>query len=97
MLNVRNAFAVALVLGATGLALPAASTSAAALPLAGLDPAVVRDGQAARMDQIRWGCGPWRCFWRPNNYYRPWGDGDDDGPRYGYGQRWGGDRPWRHW
>ena len=44
MLNVRNAFAVALVLGATGLALPAASTSAAALPLAGLDPAVVRDG-----------------------------------------------------
>jgi O-acetyl-ADP-ribose deacetylase (regulator of RNase III) len=89
-MSVRNALAVALVLGATALALPAASTSAAAMPLAGLDPAVVRDAQTAQtaqIDQVRWVCGPYRCFWRPNYYvYGGWG-----GPRWGY------HGPWRRW
>jgi len=93
MLNVRNALSVALVLGATALALPASTTSAAAMPLAGLDPAVVRDGQTAQIDRVRWVCGPYRCFWRPNYYaYGGWG-----GPRWGYGPGWGYRRPWRRW
>jgi len=94
-MSVRNTLAVALVLGATALALPAASTSAAAMPLAGLDPAVVRDGQTAQIDQVRWVCGPYRCFWQPNYYaYGGWGG---PGPRWGYGPGWGYHRPWRRW
>ncbi len=94
MLKFRNALGAALVLGATALALPASTTAAAALPLAGLDAGVVRDGQTvARIDRVRWVCGPYRCHWARNYYYgRPW--------RYGYGPRWGGPRPWgwrRHW
>ena len=75
MLNIRQVLGVALVVGATGLALPAASTSAAALPLPGLDAAVLRDGQgAAQVEQARWVCGPYRCFWRPNYWGGPgWG------------------------
>jgi hypothetical protein len=98
MLNLRQVLGVALVVGATGLALPAASTSAAALPLfgapVGVDRADLRDGQpAAQIEQARWVCGPYRCFWRPNywgggpGWRRPgWG-----GP--GYGWR-GGYRRW---
>jgi hypothetical protein len=28
----------------------------------------------AQVEQVRWVCGPWRCFWRPNywGFYRPW-------------------------
>ena len=87
--NIRNAFGVALVLGATGLALPAVSTSAAAMPFSGLDPAVVRDGQAgAQIEQARWVCGPFRCHWAPNY----WGYGY--GPGWGYGGGWRGRGGW---
>ncbi len=83
MLNVKKALSVALVVGAAGLSLPAASTAAAAMPLAGIDPAVVRDGQAgAQIEQARWVCGPYRCHWAP------WGYGPYYG--YGYGPGWGG-------
>ncbi len=86
---VRNTLAVALVLGATALALPAASTAAAAMPLAGLNNAVLQEGAAPQIDQVRWVCGPYRCFWRPNYYaYGAWG---------GPGPRWGYRRPWRRW
>jgi hypothetical protein len=89
MLNVKNAFATTLMLGATGLAFPAISTPAAALPLAGLDPAIARDaGPAGQIEQARWVCGPYRCWWRPNYYYGP-GYGYGYGPRWGYGRRWG--------
>jgi hypothetical protein len=90
MSNVRKILQLALVAGAAGLALPAASNTAAALPLAGLQSAVPRDGEtAARVEQARWVCGPYRCFWQPN-YWGPgprWGWGG--GPGWGRGQRWG--------
>jgi hypothetical protein len=83
MLNTRKTLAAALVLGATALALPAASTSAAAMPLGGLQPAILQAGQTPQIDQVRWVCGPWRCHWAPNYYrpnsYRPMG--------WGYGPR----------
>jgi hypothetical protein len=31
--------------------------------------AVLRDGQpGAQVEQARWICGPYRCFWRPNDW-----------------------------
>jgi hypothetical protein len=91
--NLRKALGVALVLGATALALPASTTSTAAMPLAGLDDGVVRDGQTAGIDQVRWVCGPYRCHWAPNYYYgwrRPyWGPRPYWGYRhYGWGRHW---------
>lgn len=90
MSNLRKIIHVALVAGAAGLALTAASGAASALPLAGLEPAIVRDGQpAVQFEQARWVCGPYRCFWRPNY----WGPGYG-GPGYG-GHGYGGHGP--HW
>jgi hypothetical protein len=87
MLNLKQALGVALVIGATGLTLPAA-----ALPLAGVEHAV-RDGQpAVRIEQARWVCGPYRCFWRPNYWGGPgWRGPGWGGPRYGWR---GGYRRW---
>jgi hypothetical protein len=88
--NLRKALGVALVLGATALALPASTTSTAAMPLAGLDDGVVRDGQTAGIDQVRWVCGPYRCHWAPNYYY-------GYGPGWGYRRGWGGGWRGRRW
>jgi hypothetical protein len=46
--------------------------------------------QLSLIQDARWVCGPFRCFWRPNFYgaygfYRPWWGW---GPRRGWG--------WRH-
>ena len=88
MLNLKQALGVALVMGATGLTLPAA-----ALPLAGVDRADLHDGQPeARIEQARWVCGPYRCFWRPNYWGGPgWRRPGWGGPRYGWR---GGYRRW---
>lgn len=91
MLNLKQAVGVALVMGAS-LALPAA-----ALPLAGVaagfDRADLRDGQpAARIEQARWVCGPYRCFWRPNYWGGGWRGPGWRGPGWGgpgYGWRGG--------
>jgi hypothetical protein len=53
---------------------------------------------ASNVEQVRWVCGPYRCWWRPNyygayGYYggpRYYGYG---GPRY-YGRPWGGRYRW---
>jgi hypothetical protein len=105
MLNLKQALGVALVMGATVLTLPAA-----ALPLggvaAGVERADLRDGQPdARIEQARWVCGPYRCFWRPNywgggpgwrgpGWRGPgWGGRGYGGPGYGgRGYGWGGGR-----
>ena len=78
---------------ASGLLLAAAAIfplKASAAPM--LDPGVARaaDTAQAGVENARWVCGPWRCWWRPNYYYphyrpwgyyhRPWG--------YGYGYGW---------
>ena len=66
---------------ASGLFLAAAAffpLKASAAPM--LDPGVARaaDTAPAGVENARWVCGPWRCWWRPNYYYapyyyRPWG------------------------
>jgi len=57
--------------------------SASAMPVSGL--ANASDEVATDLQQVRWVCGPFRCWWRPNYY-----------PYYGYA--WGGPRfyarPW---
>ena len=40
--------------------------------------------QVGQVEQARWVCGPFRCFWRPNYYGYGYG--------YGYGYRYPG---WR--
>ena len=57
------------------------ASSASAMPV-GLDSAVVTSATSAQIDNVRWVCGPYRCFWRPNY----WG-----------GPRWRPHRRWRRW
>lgn len=63
------------------------ATSASAMPVAPLP-----SDAATNIEQVRWVCGPYRCWWRPN-YYRSYGY-----PAYGYGfyprRHYGGG--WRH-
>jgi hypothetical protein len=53
--------------------------------------------QGMATEQVRWVCGPYRCFWRPNYWgyyrpYRPWGYYRPYRPwRYGFY------RPYRRW
>jgi hypothetical protein len=79
-----------LVAGGILCAATMAALPAAAMPVDN----IARASQAnANIDQVRWVCGPYRCWWRPNYYYGPrfyvaprvwWG------PRYRY-------RAWRRW
>ena len=64
------------------------TVSASALPINNLG--TIELGTEAQ--DIRWVCGPYRCWWRPNYYYG--GYGYYGGPRYyrgwgGYGYRGG--------
>ncbi len=74
-----------------GGALCAATT--AALPATALPVDSLAQSKLANVEQVRWVCGRYRCWWRPNYYaYGPrfyaaprvyWG------PRYRrYGRRW---------
>jgi len=69
-------------LGAAALCTAFIGTAATAMPVAPVAPT-----SAANVEQVRWVCGPYRCWWRPNYYYRGY---------YGYGyyprHRW----YWRH-
>jgi hypothetical protein len=58
---------------------------ASAMPANGLAPAAkqITDG----VQDVRWVCGPYRCWWRPGPYWG-WGGGWH---RWGW-RRWG----WRH-
>jgi hypothetical protein len=49
---------------------------------------------AASAQQVRWVCGPYRCWWRPGPVY--WG-GPVWGPRWGWRRGWGWHRGWRRW
>ena len=53
--------------------------------------------QVSNVDQARWVCGPWRCWWRPNYYVAPaYAYGYGPG-YYGYGGGWGWHRGWGGW
>jgi hypothetical protein len=89
-MKTRLNFAAALLAG--GLALGAGQ--ACAMPT--FDHALTTTPQAAQPEQVRWVCGPWRCFWRPNYFYRPFAF---YGPRPYWRPRpyWGFYRPYRPW
>ncbi len=72
----KIALVAATVLGAGSLIAPAAS----AMPVSGL--ASASNQLSADVQNVRWVCGPYRCWWRPN-YWAPY---------WGY-RRWG----WRRW
>ena len=66
------------------LSVSALGGSASAMPLSGL--ASIPTQRADTVEQVRWVCGPFRCWWHPSPYW---------GPHYGYWgwHRWG----WRGW
>jgi hypothetical protein len=62
------------------------STAASAMPIA-----PVQADTAAKVEQVRWVCGPYgRCWWRPNYYGGYYGYGYY--PRHRYWRR----HYWRH-
>ena len=61
--------------------------TAVAMPVGGLTATVSELN--ANAENVRWVCGPYRCWWRPGPYWvRPY-------PLYGYRYGWHGPR--RHW
>ena len=67
-----------------------AATPASAMPVAPLP-----SDAASNIEQVRWVCGPYRCWWRPN-YYRYGGYGFYPRRAWGGGPRWR-HRHWRRW
>jgi hypothetical protein len=68
------------------------SGTAAAMPISGL--ANAASETAAGLEQVRWVCGPFRCWWRPNYY--PYYGAYAWGPRFYARPGWGYyGRPWR--
>ena len=63
MQKVKYALAAAATLGAVAFGSGAASAMPNGLPSSVLAPEV---------QNVRWVCGPYRCWWQPN-YYRGWG------------------------
>jgi hypothetical protein len=79
--------AVALSLLGSSFAIGEAS---AAMPVNGLGPA--ENQISANVQDVRWVCGPYRCWWRPG-----WGPGPYwRGPYWGYAPGWHG-WGWRRW
>src|SRR5919199_1563816 len=101
MNTVNKALVAAAMLGALGLG----GGSASAMPLSG--PVAAAKALSNNTTEVRWVCGPYRCWWRPNYYYaRPWWGGPRPfygrpwwgGPRRYYARPWwGGPRPYRAW
>ena len=63
-------------------------TEASALPVTNSGVAIAADAMT-NVEQARWVCGPYRCWWRPNYYYgwrRPY-----------WRRRYWGWRRWRRW
>ena len=94
--SLKLAVAAAVVIGGAFAAAPASAT-----PM--LDPGVAHasDIAGATPEAVRWVCGPYRCFFRPNYYGGYYGPRPFYGPRrfYGggprfYGPRFGGYRRW---
>jgi hypothetical protein len=83
MTKTKTGMAAALALGVATLFL---SPAARAMPVDGLAATAISDG----IQNVRWVCGPYRCWWRPSYYAHA--PGYYYGPRrfYGFGyRRWG--------
>jgi hypothetical protein len=87
MKYLKHSLVAAIVLG--GVALGAGGASAMPNGLPSATAAVASD-----VENVRWVCGPFRCWWQPGpwGFYgpRPWGFyGRPWGPRWGWGwHRW---------
>jgi len=86
MIKLKLATAAALVLGAAALLL---SPAARAMPFDGL--AIAREAVPDGIQNVRWVCGPYRCWWRPSYY--AYGPGYYYGPPRVYGYGYYGPRP----
>ena len=61
----------------------------AALPATAMPIDNLAQAAPANVENVRWVCGPYRCWWRPNYYYAP---RVYVAPRYRYWRH----RYWRH-
>jgi hypothetical protein len=83
--SVKLILAAGIGFGTLGLA----ASSASAMPMSGLDPALAKPADAAKsVEAVRWRCGPYGCHWRHGWRRRYWW-----GPGYGF---WG-PGPWWRW
>jgi hypothetical protein len=64
----------------------------AAVPASAMPNGLPTHVQTSNVDQVRWVCGPYRCWWRPN-FYRAYGF---YGPPRFYRHHWGWRRGWHH-
>ena len=87
MKNVKYALVAAAALG--GAALTSGSASAMPNGLASASTAL-----SSNVQDVRWVCGPFRCWWRPNYYYGAYGY---YGPRPYWGPGWGWRHHWHRW
>ena len=83
-------------LGATSIgAVAISSTPSSAMPMNPLA------SPASNVSAVRWVCGPFRCWWRPNYYVGPSAYYGGPYGYYGGGPRfyggWGWRRGWRRW
>jgi len=86
-LTAKTAIAALGLLGATALTAGTASAMPNGLP-------AQAQQSGAGVDQVRWVCGPRRCWWQPN-FYRSYGY-YGGGPRF-YGPRYGRWHRWHRW
>jgi hypothetical protein len=87
-MNIKHALIAAAAL--SGIVL--ASGSASAMPN-GLSATAVEQAVGSDVQDVRWVCGPVRCWWRPNWY----GGYAYYGPRrVWWGPRWRSGWGWRH-
>lgn len=65
-----------------------AATLTAALPASAMPVTNLAGATPGQVENVRWVCGPYRCWWRPNYYY---------GPRFYAAPRYRYYRHWRRW
>lgn len=63
-MSVKLALAGLAALGGVALMAPAASAMPNGLPAAAT--------QSSGVENVRWVCGPHRCWWQPRRFYRPY-------------------------
>ena len=80
MTNLRMSGLALAALLSTGMAV----SSASAMPANGLESTAAQ--VASGIQDVRWVCGPYRCWWSPGPY---WG--------YARGPYYWGPGPYRHW
>lgn len=78
-MSAKLALAGLAALGGVALMAPAASAMPNGMPAAAT--------QASGVENVRWVCGPYRCWWQPPRFYRPYAYYAPPRPFY---------RPWRH-